>query len=272
MVTLLDGLVDRLDRLPSVLAVSLFGSHGRSEADSGSDIDLQIITSTPRIFLRPDWLSGLPFPILAYAIRPAFGGTTKATIVFEGAGEADIVVVPVGRLRAARLLVWLGLHRRWTLLRRALGSLAVVLRPGFRVVKGAARWEAFLRKVVEDVPDPRLDDEAVKRKADCAFADFVSIQRKLNRGELVAAQRWLHIHLVQTNLELLHELRLRNGDVSFHDGRRLEQVASDEEMLAIRCDARLTKADIDREARRALRATHWLANKLTGSRPKWSPQ
>ena len=271
MVTLLDSLMGQLERRPSVLAVSLFGSRARAAADGESDVDLQIITSDPRSFRTPAWLQEVPYSLVAYALRPAFGGVVKATLVFDGVGEADVVVLPAGRLRVARVLVRLGLHRRSAAVRRGLGDLAIVLRPGFQVLKGARDWEPFLRRVVREVPDPRLDDAAVQQKADCVWADFISLQRKLRRGELVAAQRWLHVHLVQANLDLLHELRLRRGGVSFHDGRRAEQVLTEAELEHVRCSARLDAQELDTAARRQVAATHRLATELTGRALTWAP-
>jgi hypothetical protein len=60
--------------------------------------------------------------------------------------------------------------------------------------------------------------------AEAFVCDYVFTRRKVQRGELCAAQRWLHHQLAETNFRLLHELRLRCGKTSFPDARRLEQL------------------------------------------------
>ncbi len=265
---LLEPVVDALQRSPHVHVLTLFGSHARGAGDAQSDLDFQIITRRPELFRNAEWLPSTTESHLAYGLRPAFGRVVKVTVVYPDA-EVDLVVLPLARLRLARWVVRSGLHRRSPKLTRQLGDLTIVLRPGFRVLKGGAVWSGFFERLLREVPDPSLDNGAVQYLGDCAFADFVSLERKVQRGELVAAQRWLHVHLVETHLKLLHEYRTRQGLRSYHDGRRIEQVLTAAELEPVRVEARPDADELLAAARGAMRAIRHLVQELVGQQPRW---
>jgi len=267
---LLDDLVRWAAGHPDVRALTLFGSHARGAADPQSDFDLQLIATRPAAFESREWVgSALPGHALrAYSVRPAFGGVRKVTALFD-VGLMDIVVVPAGRMRLARALVAAGVHRRVGFVRRGLANVAVVMRPGFRVLKGGAGWHAFYARVVAEVPDERLDDALAQALGETSYLDYVGLERKLARGELRAAQRWLHAMVAETNFKLMHELRLRRGEPSFYDARRLEQTLSPADLAWVTVDARLDAVEIGIAAREAIRATHTLVRALTGRAPRW---
>jgi len=210
---------------PSVSALTLFGSRARGQSDGSSDWDFQVITSKPDLFMTSAWTSGLKGArVLVYAPRMTrFGGVPKVNLVFEGA-EADLVVLPAGTLTMARLLVAMGFHRRDGGLRRRLRDLAVAIRPGWTFLKGERTWGRFYRRLVDEVDDPRLGDDEIRRLANVFVCDYLWTVRKLERGELVAAQRMLHRELAETLLALSHELRLRRGEPTYPEGRRLEKL------------------------------------------------
>jgi hypothetical protein len=220
---------------PSVGAVILIGSHVRAaddavwRADAQSDWDFQIIAARPQLFADSAWTRGLAGTTLrTYAARQTrVGRVPKINALFAGA-EADFVVLPQRSMRLMKLLVALGLHRRPGRVRRALQDLAIVVRPGWRFLKGAEKWEPFYRQVVAEVPDARLGDAEARGMADGFACDYVWTLRKLDRGELLAAQRMLHQSLAETNFRLLHELRLRRGERSFPEARRIERLGGPE--------------------------------------------
>lgn len=218
-------------RSAAIKAAVLIGSRARPaddrlwQPDAASDWDFHVITSRPEIFAQAGWTAaaGLGAP-LAYVDRlGVLGSARKVSAVFPTM-EMDLVVLPAGRLQLAQLAMSLGLHRQSAALRRALGDLAIVIRPGWRFLHGAVGWEPFYQKVVAEVPDPRLGDEEIVRLANGFVCDYVWLRRKVERGELAAARRMLHRGLAEVNLRLAHELRLRRGERSFPDGRRLEQI------------------------------------------------
>jgi hypothetical protein len=254
----------------------LIGSRERANgdriwrADSLSDWDFQIITSRPAMFGDRDWTRGLVgTEVRAYAARTArIGGVPKVNAVFAGA-EADFVIIPTKLLRRIKAATALGKHRREGPLRRSLQDLAVVIRPGWRFIKGGRAWEAFYRRVVREVPDPRLGDGAARRLAEGFFCDWIWTRRKIARGEFLAAQRMLHRELAETNYRLLHELRLRRGDRSFPEVRRIERIAGPAELAAVTVESRPRRAALEAALEKSAAACKSLMRSLVGGEWRW---
>ena len=200
---------------------------------------------SPGCFGASGSLQSLGVAVRAYAVRTGrLGSSTKVSAVTDQ-GELDLVILPSGAMAAAATAMQ-GPPETWPpALRAALGDLATVLAGGFRVLKDTAGLGALVGRVAREVPVARLDDARVRAEAEAFVCDYVSTWRKVERGEWIAAQRWLHHQLIEANLRLLHELRLRSGRVSFPDGRRLERLG--EELAA---DATV-KAAPDRESLRS---------------------
>lgn len=224
---------------PAIQAMVLIGSHVRPDgaanaADEVSDWDFQVITSDPAAFARREVLAGLVPDVLptVYSQRPTFGGVQRVTALYPGL-EVDFVVLAAGKLRLAKLAAALGAHRRPGPLRDALGGLAVVIRPGYRFLKGESAWSGFYQRVLREVPDPRLEDGAIVALAEGFVCDVVWSERKLRRGEYLAVQRMLHQSLAETNFRLLHEMRLRRGEVSHPEARRIERVVGAKELAGV---------------------------------------
>jgi hypothetical protein len=255
---------------PDVRVVTLFGSVARGEGDEQSDLDFQIVSRRPRVFRRSNWLKSINDKVVAYAHRPASGGAEKATAILRSGGELDVVVIPWVRAELARRAVVFGLHRRLPKLGRRLADMALVIRPGYRVLVGGKPWEIFFARVVAEVKDPELSDEAVAQIAACAYADYVSIERKLARGELMAAQRWLHVHLAEANFKLTHECRVRKGLKSYHDARRAEKILSEEESRTVAISATLTNRELANAARNTMVSIREKFRQITGHSPDWT--
>ncbi len=263
---LIDQLLSVLLARPDVEAVTMFGSRARTEgrdADAGSDIDLQVVSREPSVLADSGWAeSVLPAQaIVAWNVRAAFGGVQKLSVVLRD-GEADIVVVPAKRMRLARWAVRFGIHQRNAKLRRQLGDIKLVMAGGFRVLKGGAAWQRFYDRVVAEVPEPGLSDAEVRNLVAGATVDLISIRRKLARGELRAAQRWLHTGLAETNFRLLHEWRRRRCERTYHDGRRAELYLPEDELVLVSVSAELDREALERAAESAETATRRLAAAL----------
>jgi hypothetical protein len=263
-------------REPAVSGLTLIGSRVRPAADAvwrvdrHSDWDFQVITSRPERFLDRAWTRELPgLELIAYGVRRArIGGVPKVNLVFAGA-EADLVILPESDLGTLQKEMAAGRHRRPGPVRSALQDLALIIRPGWRFLHGARAWGPMFRRVVADIPDPRLDDAAVRNLAECFWCDLLWIRRKLARGECVAAQRLLHLSLAETNLRLLHELRLRRGQLTFPEGRRLEKVAPPAAAGLATVSARPTAKNLGTAAERAARNCTALVRALVGR--EWTP-
>jgi hypothetical protein len=265
----LQAFLDWVDRERSIRAVTLFGTQAQGRAGAGSDFDVQIVTTRPNLFEDRLWTSGIPgWRVRAYAVRDATGGARKATLLLEGA-EFDLVIVPAWRLRVARMLVRCGLHRRVRGLARALGPLAVVMRPGYQVLRGGPAWERFYDRVVREASDPRLDRAAVLALAECAYVDLHWILSKVARGELVAAQRWLHRTPVEVNLRLLTESRQRRGLEPVFDGRRAEMLLTPAELDEVRVSAALEPAALTAAVLQCEATLRRRVLELTNVPPPW---
>lgn len=215
------------EREPTVQLCVLIGSRVRDPAaptgaDAHSDWDFQIATSQPQQFETGAWLVALGMPPLAYALRPGrLGSALKASAV-TALGELDLVVIPVDPLREVVRHLSAGFPIAEARVRQALIDLSAVLAGGYRFLKGDREFADFFARVVREVPPARLDNPAVCRLAEAFVCDYVVTCRRIDRGEWLAAQRWLHHQLAETNFRLLHELRLRGGRTSFPDARWLE--------------------------------------------------
>ena len=236
----------RAGREHSVKAIVLFGSQARASgvvngADHQSDFDLQVVTSRPEVFLQRGWWGDFSgHELLVRAVRPASGGVKKVTVIFKPTLELDVILVPAYRMELARLVVSSRLYRYLPSLRKALDELAYVMRPGYEVLKGGARWKNFYMRVVADMDGTRLHDTEIVSLAEIFICDFIWVKRMIARGELVAAQRTLHRSLAEINFKFLHELRLRRKQVTFREARRIEHIASPEELANASIDSDLT--------------------------------
>ncbi|ACB75691.1 hypothetical protein [Opitutus terrae] len=263
------------ERQRSVNALWLIGSQVRAtrdvveRADAQSDWDFQIVTSLPERFATAAWTSELGLRVVNYAVRrAAISGLPKVAVRFATA-EADLVVLPAGRLRFARWAVRLGWHRRSAGLRRSLQDLAVVIRPGWRMLKGGPAWQAFCERVVAEVPDPRLSDAAARNLAEGFVCDAIWVERKIDRGEWLAAQRMLHRSLAETNFQLLHELKLRCGERSFPEARRAERVLPAAERAMIAVAARPEPGDLRAALEMSATTCRALMQALVGATWQW---
>jgi hypothetical protein len=262
-------------REPSVSAVALIGSQVRApddaiwRADAQSDWDFQIIASRPQLFADSAWTQGLPgIKLRAYAPRMTrVGAVPKVNALFAGT-EADFVVLPLKTMRRMKLMVALGLHRRQGRVRRVLQDLSIVVRPGWRFLKGADKWEQFYRQVVAEIPDARLSDQEARSVVEGFVCDYVWILRKLDRGELLAAQRMLHQSLAETNFRLLHELKLRRGERSFPEARRIERLGGPE-LESVAVSAPLEVASLRSAVEKSAATCRELMRGLVGAGWHW---
>lgn len=266
------AIVAWLNNEPTVLAVVLFGSHARrtgalASADDWSDIDLQVVTSAPDRVLAADWANLFPGEQLCLKVlRPATSGLRKLTLIYAS-GEIDLVLVPARQMVGLRVLMKLGLHRKIRGLAGGLNNLRTILSGGYRLLKGQENWGPVYARVVADMPGFRLDDTEVRNMADGFLCDLLWVLKKLQRGELVATQRVLHRSLIETNIVLLHELRLRRGEISYQQARRVEQLTERADLVTVQASARLSSGELHTAAWSALAGLRSLMRELL---PAWT--
>ncbi len=260
-----------LQREAIVCSAVLFGSRARSAdtpapPDAWSDIDLHVITSTVAGIERTDWRSAVPgCEFCLQSLRPATGGVRKLTVLFME-GEADLVLVPRWQMRLASLAMTAGLHRRAGPIRDALNAFSMPISYGYRFLKGERAWGRLYARVAAEMIGFRLSNEEIIRLASTFLCDQLYLLQKLCRGELIASQRVLHRSLNETNLMLLHELRVRRGELSIQQARRVEQLASPAQLATVQVSARLDAAEIATAAWRARDGLGTLMHELV---PDW---
>jgi hypothetical protein len=270
--SLLAAVTAWIETKKAIEAAVLFGSHARARAnpaaaDQWSDIDLHVVTSSPAALQQLDWARLLPGQrFCLQVVRPATGGVNKLTVVFRE-GELDLVLVPTQQLELARTALASGFKAESAgPLRSALNSMSTVMSGGYRFLKGEGAWGAFYAAVVAELPGFRISDDEARQMADAFLCEHLWVLQKLERGELIAAQRILHRSLVETNVVLLHEAKLRAGRPSYQQARRVEQLASPSELRRVRASARLSRAELRQAAGEALAGLKATMRKLV---PEW---
>ena len=269
---LLASLTEWVGREKAIQAAVLFGSKARdagapAASDVWSDVDLHVVTNAADRIERLDWASIFPaHRFCLRVVRPATGGVRKITILFEE-GEADLVLIPVRKLKIARLAVGLGLHRKLHSLRASLENLSTVMRGGYRFIKGEKDWGRFYEKGVGDLRGFRISDDEACQLADVFLCELLWVFQKLERGELIAAQRILHRSLLETNVVLLHERRQRRATPSFQQARRIERLATPEELDSVLLNSRLDSGELLAAGWRLQAGLSFLMRDLS---PKWS--
>ncbi|MBL9200198.1 MAG: aminoglycoside 6-adenylyltransferase [Opitutaceae bacterium] len=264
-------------REPSIRALVLIGSQSRPAADAApadrfSDWDFQVVSSCPALFAERTWTraAGLPDPIVHAARLGRLKRTGKVTAVFPD-GDLDLVLLPARSLGLAKAAFQLGLGGWLARRQPALGDLALVLGFGLRVVKGGAGWEDFFRRVVAEVPPTHVDDREVVALAEGFAADYLSTWQKIERGEWLAAQRWLHVQLAETNFRLMHEWKRRRGGAraSYPDARRVEKLYDAAEQAAVAVRATLDRESLARAVEHSAQTCREIVAALVGGAWRW---
>lgn len=260
-------------RQRSIVVLVQIGSQTRSSgvgaADRDSDWDFQIVTREPEALRHRAGIGDELGAPLSYVMRGGrLGSAAKITAVFED-GELDVVVIPFEQFAGAAALVKAGKHQDNPMVMRGLFDLSLVLIGGYRILKGEEIAGELFSFVRGKITPPRLHDVEIEELAEGFVSDYVSTRRKIARGELVAAQRWLHHQLLETNFRLAHELRQRRGLPSFPDARRLEFLGDMPEIGSLANEAALTPESLTRAVENAAETLRGLMRALRGELWRW---
>ena len=266
---LFDEMADWLIRMPNVQSAVLFGSSAVLLNSSGrvteysSDFDVHLIVAKPLPLERVNWVFEMPRQEFCFqACRSASGGVRKVTAIFS-AGQIDMIVVPLARMRLAALGLSSRLYTKLHGFSTALNEMATCLHSGYRFLKGGATWSALYKRVAE-LPGVRLSNLEIRNMADASICDILWILQKLKSGELIAAQHVLHSRVSDTNLRLWRELRQRQGlnIRSFGLGRGIESSATEPHCALLSLSGTLNVSEIQFNAFRALSALKSLMREM----------
>jgi hypothetical protein len=216
-----------------IKALVQFGSRVRGDgtADRWSDYDYHIITSNPKDYRDGAFVRELGAP-WASATRVSFGNVVRVTAIFEGALEADFIVL--SHVEMAVVALALKFPATAPLWPRALvggvSSLRIAAAPGWKVIKGGARWEKRYARIT---PQLAAMTEA-QFEVICGefWVELVWAAKKVARGEFRAGQRAVHEHLIENSLRLFREEALLDGRPAHYVGRRAESWFTPEQLQA----------------------------------------
>jgi hypothetical protein len=204
---------------------------GGGNADSWSDYDYQLISSCPEKYNDGSFSRNLG-PCWAYGANVAFGNAIKVTAVFDGALEADFVVLRHLEVVVATLaLRWPGTSRLWPQsLRRGVTNLRIVVGPGWKMIKGGDPWKKRYSRITPE--RPALTEAEFKKMSGEFWTQLVWAAKKVQRGEFRAGQRGFHEHLLENGLRILQEEALLDGRQAYPFARRAERWLTREQLEA----------------------------------------
>ncbi len=202
---------------------------GGAAVDAWSDYDYQLITTKPANYRDGSFSLELG-PCWAFGGHVAFGNSVKVTAVYEGALEADFVVLRHVEVVIAMLAIrWPGSRALWPrALRRGVEDLRIVAAPGWKVIKGGRLWESRYSRITPF--RAALTSTEFERLCGEFWAQAVWAAKKAARGEFRASQRGIHEHLVENTLRMLQEEALLDGRQAYPLGRRAELWLTDEQL------------------------------------------
>lgn len=248
-------------------AASLKSGGAAAPAFVSNDYDFHLVVRRPQLFEALDWASEFrPNGYCFHSCRQATGGVRKLTVICTG-GHLDMVIVPLWSMRFASLAIRFGCFQNLEFFRRAFNEMATCLHSGYEFIKGGEKWGGFYTKI-HSLPGVRLSRDDVFELADVFLVDVLWVFQKIRSGEIVAASHVLHCRLIDTNLRLWREMRLRKCQPlpSFGLGRRVEVVASFDERKRFALNSCADFDDIKSHADAILRGTTTLLGELE---PRW---
>lgn len=201
------------------------------EADAFSDFDYYLISSRPERYRDGRFAEAIA-PCWVVSSQIAFGGVTKVTAVYEHALDVDFVILAAWELRVAFLALRFPRLKAWWPgpLAKGIADLRCVAGRGSRVVHGGAGWSRRFERLA---PLPLTPTEAAFSHAcDIFWTQFVWVVKKVERGELLAAQRGFHLHLVESTLTIL-AMEADEAGRPRPEGRKAEQWLSSDRLRSM---------------------------------------
>lgn len=262
-------------RESTIRVLVLIGSQARGSsspggADSYSDWDFQIVTTDTRRFVDSSWTSGagLSEPI-SYVYRSArLGYVAKISVMLHEA-TLDVVVLPFAKMMLLRMAYGFRPFVFGGAVSDACSRLGAVLVGGCLILKGSNGWRIFFQAMRQAAQERFLETAQIKALADGFIFDYLATCVKIKRGELLAAQRWIHHNLAEVNFILLQEVNRRKSLPGYPDARRLECYCNIELLNAVTVAAYPSAIELAIAAEKAAGTHRQLVKLLLGEKWQW---
>lgn len=206
-----------------IKALVQIGSRVKNDgtADEWSDFDYQLVTTNPDRYRSGEFARELG-TCWAVGLEHTFGDVMKVTAVYEGALEADFIVLRHSELvLATTMLKWPGTSGMWPgPLRIGISRLRGAAGTGWKVIKGGAAWEKrYARLTPCEFP---MTESEFKSLCGEFWVQAVWAAKRIQRGELIASQRTIHRYLLEACLRMFQEEAVVSGRKAYPRGRRAE--------------------------------------------------
>jgi aminoglycoside 6-adenylyltransferase len=198
---------------PDMRAAAVMGSRGRAmdyTADTGSDLDLLLVTTEPDSYRNTAWLAEIG-PVVSAVFDPndhvAFAGSLDFFTVFADGHDADFALLPYSYVQS---LIQDSATRQKDLLH----LIKPVFARGMRVLFDHAQLIPRLAAAfeTEELPFVRPAEEAFIDHVENFWQGVLRIAKKLRAGHLFYAMRWYQgqrgdlIRLAEWHARLTREL------------------------------------------------------------------
>jgi hypothetical protein len=206
-----------------IKALVQIGSRVKNDgtADKWSDFDYQLITTNPARYKSGEFARELG-KCWAIGLEHTFGDVTKVTAVFDGALEADFIILRHSDLViATTALGWPRAKVLWPRpLRIGISRLRGAAGTGWKIIKGGAAWEKrYSRLTPCEFP---MTEEEFAALCGEFWVQAVWAAKRAMRGELIASQRTIHRYVIEGCLRMFEEEVILAGGKAYPRGRRAE--------------------------------------------------
>jgi hypothetical protein len=229
-----------------IKALVQIGSRVKNDgtADEWSDFDYQLITTNPSRYKSGEFARSLG-TCWAVGLEHTFGDVVKVTAVFDGALEADFVILRHSDLLfATTALKWPGTAGMWPRpLRVGVNRLRGAAGTGWKVIKGGLAWEKrYARLTPLEFPMTEGQFSALCGEF---WVQLVWAAKRAQRGELLASRRTIHRYVIESYIRMVEE-QPANGAKASPRGRRAESWMPSETMVRLDAVPNLDARDLIR--------------------------
>lgn len=210
---------------PDIEALIQIGSRAQASAkpDVWSDWDYHIIAKNAGRFRNTSWPKQIGEVWCAH-LEKTDRAVEKLSVIFANGLEADFIPLEAWQMKLVYMaMAYPRVSRIYPrALTRGILSTILIVRPGYRILLGAEKWEKRLAAVNAPWPRPVFTPEQFQHHLSGFWRNAIWVQKKICRGELQAALRWFHTELVTHRWALLEEECRIEGGLPRPEARKAE--------------------------------------------------